>query len=149
MSTVVSSTIDIDAGPREIWEVLTDFPAYGEWNPFMDRIEGTPQVGSKLRVHLTPPNGRGMTFRPKVLVATPEHELRWLGRLGFGGLFDGEHFFVLSPNADGSTRLTHGEKFSGLFVAATKRTLRNTDAGFVAFNDALKKRVETSHDRQT
>jgi hypothetical protein len=31
MSTVISSTIDIDAGPREVWEILTDFAPYGEW----------------------------------------------------------------------------------------------------------------------
>jgi hypothetical protein len=142
VSTVISTTIDIDAGPRAVWDVLIDFPAYGEWNPFMDRIEGTPDVGSRLRVHLTPPNGRGITFRPRVLVATPERELRWLGRLGFGGLFDGEHFFVLNGNAHGGTRLTHGEKFSGLLVAAMKGTGRNTDAGFAAFNAALKERVE-------
>jgi hypothetical protein len=149
MSTVISTTIDIDASPREVWEVLTDFAAYGEWNPFMDRIEGTPSVGSKLRVHMTPPNGRAVTFKPKVLVATPERELRWLGRLGFGGLFDGEHFFVLGANADGSTRVTNGEAFSGILVAAMKGTLRNTDAGFAAFNGSLKERVEAARARRT
>ena len=142
MRTVINTTINTDADRREVWEVLTNFPAYGEWNPFMDRIEGTPSVGNKLRVHIKPPNGRGLTFKPKVLVATPEHELRWLGRLWPGGLFDGEHFWVLTANADASTRVTHGEEFSGIFVAATKGTFRNTDAGFAAFNDALKKRIE-------
>ena len=57
-----------------------------------------------------------MTVKP-MLVATPGRELRWLGLLGLGGLFDGEHFFVPNANADGSTRLTHGETFSGIFVA--------------------------------
>lgn len=108
----------------------------------MDRVEGTPEVGTKLTVHMTPPGGRGMTFKPTVLAATPGEELRWLGKLGFGGLFDGEHFFVLTPRAHGATRLTHGENFSGVLVALMKGSLTNTHAGFDAFNQALKERVE-------
>ena len=144
MATTISSTIDIDASTQDVWGVLTDFAAYGEWNPFMDRIEGTPEVGGKLVVHMTPPGGRGMTFRPTVLAAVPARELRWLGTLGVRGVFDGEHSFVLTSNADGSTRLTHAERFSGILVAALKGTLGNTHAGFDAFNRALKDRVETA-----
>ena len=75
--------------------MLTDFPRYDEWNPSM-RIEGTPEVGTKLVVHLDPDRARGMTFRPTVLAATPGRELRWLGKLGVHGIFDGEHYFVLT-----------------------------------------------------
>lgn len=145
MSTTISTTIDIAASPQAVWEVLTDFAAYQDWNPFMRRIEGAPQVGTKLVVHMSPPGGRGMTFKPTVLTATPGQELRWLGKLGIGGLFDGEHSFVLTANADGTTRLTHSEHFSGVLVALFKGTLKNTHAGFDAFNHALKQRVETAH----
>ena len=145
MSAAISTTIDIDADPQAVWDVLTDFAAYGEWNPFMDRIEGTPEVGAKLVVHMTPPGGRAMTFKPTVLAATPGQELRWLGKLGIRGLFDGEHSFVLTPNADGTTHLTHGERFSGILVGPMKGSLKNTDAGFEAFNEALRERVESAH----
>ncbi|MGA4727309.1 SRPBCC family protein [Micromonospora taraxaci] len=145
MSTTISTTIDIAASPQAVWEVLTDFAAYPDWNPFMRRIEGVPRVGSKLVVHLSPPGGRGMTFKPTVLAANPGQELRWLGKLGVGGLFDGEHSFVLTANADGTTHLVHGERFSGLLVALLKGTLKNTHAGFGAFNDALKQRVESAN----
>jgi len=36
-----------------------------------------------------------MTFRPTILKAEPERELRWLGRLLLPGLFDGEHVFEI------------------------------------------------------
>lgn len=143
MSTTISSTIDIDATPDAVWAVLTDFPAYGQWNPFMNRIEGAAEVGRKLTVHMTPPGGRGMTFKPTVLVAVPGSELRWLGKLVVKGLFAGEHSFVLTPTGQESTRLVHSEKFSGVLVAAMKGTLGNTDTGFAAFNQALKQRVES------
>ncbi len=124
--------------------MLTDFPAYRTWNPFMDRVEGTPTVGTKLVVHMNPNGGRGMTFKPTVLVAAPGEELRWLGKLGVRGVFDGEHSFVLTANADGTTRLTHTERFSGVLVPLLKSTLHKTQDGFTAFNNALKQRLENA-----
>lgn len=144
MAAAITTTIDINADPEAVWHVLTDFAAYSEWNPFMDRIEGQAEVGTQLVVHLASNGGRGMTFRPTVLAAVPGQELRWLGKLGIGGLFDGEHSFVLTRNADGTTRLTHGERFSGILVAPFKGTLKTSNAGFEAFNAALKQRVETA-----
>lgn len=143
MSAAINTAIDIDASPRAVWDVLTDFAAYRDWNSFMDRIGGTAEVGTKLVVHMSPPGGRGMTFKPTVLAATPSLELRWLGKLVVGGLFDGEHSFVLTPNADGTTHLSHSEYFSGVLVALLKGTVKNSHAGFTAFNNALKRRVET------
>ena len=144
MRTTISTTIDIDASRASVWAVLTDFADYRDWNPFMDRIEGRPEVGARLVVHLSPPGGRGMTFKPTVLAATPGEELRWLGKLLVGGIFDGEHSFVLSTNPNGSTRLVHSETFSGLLVALARGVVSSSHAGFDDFNQALKDRVETT-----
>ena len=108
----------------------------------MDRVEGTPDVGSKLRVHLTPPGGRGVTFRPTVLGAVPGRELRWLGRLGVRGLLDSEHFFTLTADGNGGTRLTHCETFSGALVTLMRGSVSGAEAGFDAFNRALTQRVQ-------
>ena len=143
MSITIETTVDIDAPKQSVWDVLTDFSAYREWNPDM-QIEGTARVGNNLTVHTGASGGRGMTFRPTVLAATPGVELRWLGRLGFGGILDGEHFFILDRNADGTTHLTHGERYSGALVALTKpfsNKHRNQD-GYDRFNRVLKQRVE-------
>jgi hypothetical protein len=148
VGVTVATAIDIDAGPQAVWDVLTDFAAYPEWNPFMDRIDGTAEVGRRLVVHLAGRGGRGTTFRPTVLVATPGEELRWVGRLGPGGLFDGVHSFVLTAQPDGTTRLTHGERFTGILVALFKGATANSRAGFEAFNEALRRRVETIGSRR-
>jgi hypothetical protein len=143
MSITVNTTVDIDAPKQLVWDVLTDFAAYHEWNPDT-RIEGTAQVGSKLTVHMGAASGRGMSFKPTVLAATPGVELRWVGRLAFGGIVDGEHFFILDRNADGTTHLIHGECYSGVLVALTKPFVnkgRNQD-GYENFNRILKQRVE-------
>jgi hypothetical protein len=140
-SFTIDTAIDISAGRDAVWDVLTDFANYKEWNPVM-RIEGAPEVGTKLVVHLTGAGGAGMSFRPKVLAATPGKELRWLGTLGLAGIAAGEHFFVLTTNDDGTTRLHHGERYSGALVALAKHDSGNNDANYQAFSEALKHRVE-------
>jgi hypothetical protein len=140
-SLTIDTTVDIDASRDAVSDVLTDFASYSEWNPSM-RIEGTPEAGAKLVVHLLADGGHGMSFRPKVLAATPGEELRWLGKLGFHGIADGEHFFVLTTNDDATTRLNHGERFSGALVALAKGGSGNSGAACEAFSQALKQRVE-------
>ncbi len=84
-----------------------------------------------------------MTFRPRVLWATNQQELRWLGHLGFPGLFDGEHYFQLTALSNEYTRFTQGEYFSGILVGVfISSTEAATKAGFHAMNQALKNRAE-------
>jgi len=136
--------IEIDAPPSAVWDILSDFPRYGEWNPFIPHIAGELRVGAKLEVVLAPPGGNEMTFRPKVLVVDPGRELRWRGHLLVPGLFDGEHFFRLSEARPGLTRLAHGEDFKGVLVRLARKALTNTARGFVFMNQALKRRAEES-----
>ena len=87
----------------------------------------------------------GMTFKPEVLVYEKNKEFKWIGKLLFKGLFDGEHRFQLMDNSDGTTTFIQSEKFSGLLVRLFAKKLdRETKGDFVAMNEALKKRVEGS-----
>jgi hypothetical protein len=147
-SLTIDTTVDINAGPDAVWNVLTDFGSYSEWNPVM-RIEGAPEVGTKLIVHMTGAGGHGMSFKPKVLAATPGKELRWLGKLGLRGIAAGEHFFVLTTNNGGTTRLNHGERYSGALIALAKGSSANSGAGYEAFGQGLKHRVESLHGTST
>jgi hypothetical protein len=133
--------IEIAATPEKIWNVLTDFRAYPEWNPFIVRISGRAQVGEKLEVVLSPPQKSEYRFSPEVVRADPGKEFRWRGKFWFGWLLTGEHFFRLEPIDAEQTRLTHGEDFSGLGVRLLPMT--DTARGFVFMNQALKRRAES------
>ena len=100
--------------------MLTDFPAYGEWNPFIRSIAGTAREGERLTVRLEPPGGNGMTIKPTVLAAEPDRELRWKGRLVVTGLYDGEHTFRIEPLDGQRSRFVHGERFTGILVGLVK-----------------------------
>jgi hypothetical protein len=140
--THIETRIDIHASPEAVWEVLMDVDGYGEWNPFMT-IEERPVAGERVTVRLTPPGKPTTTFTPEVLVADGR-ELRWRGKLLVDGLYDGEHAFTLEERPDGTTRLVHGETFSGLLVGPVNWWLGDaTERGFVAMNEALAERVES------
>jgi hypothetical protein len=136
----VETAIDIAAPPDTVWQVLTDFRAYAAWNPFIVAAGGTAQAGRNLLVTLKPPGGRAMTIHPRVLVADPGRELRWRGKLFVPGIFDGEHYFRLTP-AGAGTHLVHGEAFSGVLAGLMNDRFYGTvRSGFEAMNTALQAR---------
>lgn len=142
----IETTVHLDARANEVWAVLTDFPAYGEWNPFITEISGLLAEDERLETSFLQPNGKTTKFRPRVLRVSPARQIRWLGKLGPGGLFDGEHYFVLEPQTDGSTVLTHGERFTGVLVPVMKSLLADTEQGFASMNSALEARLKSVED---
>ena len=128
-----------------MWRLLTDFASYPQWNPFIRQISGEPTPGERLKVRLEPPESRGITLRPKVLSAEPNHQLRWLGHLFVPGLFDGEHSFVIRPLGEDRVRFVQREAFRGLLVPLFARSLdKSTLGGFEEMNQALKERAEAA-----
>jgi len=138
MALELKTSIRIEASPEVVWDILTDFDAYPEWNPFIKKIEGEVALGNKIKAEIT-----DMTFKPKILAFDARQKLEWIGRLGIAGIFDGRHYFILKDNGDGSTTLIHGEHFKGILVPFLKKKLMvETKDNFEAMNQALKVRAE-------
>ena len=137
------SQIDIDASAELVWDILTDFASYPQWNPFIRRISGELKAGERLEVRLEPPDSRGITLRPTVLSAEPNRQLRWLGHLFVPGLFDGEHSLAVQPLEENRVRFVQSEVFKGVLVPLLARSLdNNTLRGFEQMNGALKEQAE-------
>ncbi|MCF2972057.1 SRPBCC domain-containing protein [Synechococcus sp. Nb3U1] len=140
----ISTSIDINASVQKVWQILMDFSAYEQWNPFIRSIEGQAREGSQLQVQIQPPGGQRMAFKPTVVAVLPEREFGWLGHFILPGLFDGEHRFQLETLGEHRVRLTHSERFSGLLLPLLSKSLDTTvRQGFEAMNQALKSRAET------
>lgn len=50
----IDETLEISAPASTVWEVVTDFARYGEWNPFVVECRSSLEVGSPIdmRVHV-------------------------------------------------------------------------------------------------
>jgi hypothetical protein len=139
----IRTEIEIAGTPERVWSILIDFIAYPRWNPFIRSITGVVRTGERLTVFIQPTGGKGMTFRPVVLVVLPHQELHWLGHFLLPGIFDGEHYFKIDSISPDRVRFIHGEKFSGILVALAKSKLESeTKSKFIAMNQALKVQAE-------
>jgi hypothetical protein len=145
----IEHAVDIEATPATVWLLLTDTDRYEDWNPFMPRLSGRLAPGERLTLTVRP-GTRTMTFRPTVLAVEDGTLIRWRGRLGLPGLFDGEHELRLEHIPDGGTRFVQRETFTGLLVPLMPRVLDDTATGFAAMNAALRDRAasRTGDDEQ-
>jgi len=143
MKKQISTQIEINATPDKVWNILMNFEAYAEWNPFIKSISGEAIVGKHIKASIQPPDAMVMAVKPMVLANNKNTEFRWLGKLLFKGLFDGEHIFQLIDNNDGSTTFIQSEKFEGILVSLFSKMLDvNTVNGFNMMNRALKQKAE-------
>ena len=95
----------IPAPAAVVWATLTDTGRYGSWNPFIPEFTGELWPGAKVRLRISPPGTRAMSFRPTVTAVDEGRRLEWRGHLGILGLFDGRHSFMRStPTERGSRR---------------------------------------------
>jgi hypothetical protein len=143
MAKELRTEIQIKAIPDKIWAILTNFDNYPKWNPFIKSISGNVAVGNTIVARIEPPNGSGMTFKPKVLVFEKNKKFTWLGHFLFKGLFDGEHRFELIDNQNGTITFIQSEKFGGILVPLFSKMIDvNTKAGFQLMNEKLKELAE-------
>ncbi len=137
----IFTEIIIQAPKERVWEILTRFEAYPQWNPFIVKAEGRAKPGDRLNISIQL-RDKLNHFRPKISSLQKGEAFEWLGSLPLG-LFKGNHYFKLESLDDGRVKLKHGERFSGLLSGyILKKVGEDTKAGFIAMNEALKKRVE-------
>lgn len=138
----LQTEIIINAPAEKVWAILTDFEKYGEWNPFVLKIEGQPQLATTLKVLLKNGNGTSV-FKPRVVTVVPNHKFEWLGSLPIPGLFNGQHRFEIEKISEKQIKFIHGEQFSGLLAGLIMKQIgEQTRNGFIAMNKALKQRAE-------
>jgi hypothetical protein len=143
MAKQLNAEVEIDATPDRVWEVLTDFAAYQDWNPFIVEAAGRAVPGARLELRMRLSGRRPTTLRPEVLEADPARRLRWLGRVLVPGVFDGEHTFTIEPAGQARARLTQHEEFRGLLAPLVLKLIaKPTLASFQQMNQALKARAE-------
>jgi len=140
----IKTAIDVAASPEMVWRVLTYFPDFPKWNPYLVSIQGSLAPGQRLKIRARPPQGREYGFSPLVVKVIPASELRWRRWRLIEGIFDREQAFFIVPNGIKGVRFIHREHFSGLLVSLvmpfiTEKTLK----AFNLMNMALKRTAET------
>lgn len=142
MGKSIKTEIVINASREKVWEMLTDFKKYPDWNPFIRSISNELKEGGRLKILLQ--NGENqMAFKPKILQVQSGRSFDWMGSLFIKGLFDGHHYFEIEELSPNQVLFRHGEDFSGILSnMILKKVGESTRNGFVRMNEELKKRAE-------
>lgn len=139
----IITEIEINAPAEKVWQVLTNFEQFPNWNPFIHSAKGEIRVEERLEVYLKPSGARGMTFKPQVMKAEKNSEFRWLGHLLIPALFDGEHIFKIEAINENRVNFIQREIFKGILVPLLWKQLNtSTRMGFEEMDQALKNRAE-------
>ena len=139
----IHTEIDIGTPVEKVWDLLTDFKNYELWNPFIRKIEGTPTLGTKIKIHLHTSGGRNRSYHPEITKLEPFKELRWFGKSTIPGIFNGERIFILKPIESNQIKFIHKEIFTGILVHLVGNRLdKDMYNSFISMNEALKNRAE-------
>jgi hypothetical protein len=128
----------IDAPPEAVWSILTDAPAYAQWDSGVQRVEGTIAPGEKIKVVSEANPGRA--FPVKVTGFEPGRSMVWSGGMPLG-LFKGVRTFTLAPEGSG-TRFTMREEYTGPLLPMIWRSMPDLGPSFEQFARGLKARAE-------
>jgi hypothetical protein len=139
----IHTQIDVKATAERAWHLLLDFNSYSQWNPFIRQINGAPNVGTKLEIHLQTAGGKKRIYRPTITKIEPYHELRWYGKSFIPGIFNGERIFTIETRETNHILFLHREIFTGLGVTlAGDRLDKDMNQSFEKMNRAFKTKLE-------
>jgi hypothetical protein len=121
---VGASELDIHAAPDVVWNVLTDFERWPDWNPDIKSMSAPAAVaaGSEFRWKAGP-----ATITSTIRRVEPPGLIAWTGKTP--GI-DAIHFWWLEPR-DGRTFVRTAESYDGVMARLFRRRLQR------ALDDAL------------
>lgn len=137
------TSIVINAPVKQVWNELTNFREYPDWNPIVGKLEGELKVGSKISTHIVPLKN---TYSPVLTSYKPNSEMVWKGVQGASFLLAAEHYYRLKVISDTQVELLHGEYFTGLFSCfLSGKLMTEMHNAFTQHNAILKQRIENQH----
>jgi hypothetical protein len=140
----IEATCDIQATPEQIWEALTDFGAYFQWNPLIVKAKGEATLGAALELTYRNFGSAEVTVRPRITALRAPHDLRWAGRTFLPGLMDGEHSIVIEAFDGGLCCVAQRKVVDSIMERhMTVEAEAQARQQLEAMNDALKRRVES------
>lgn len=140
------STEVVIAAPRsQVWEQVTQFAAYADWNPFVIEAQADFEIGKTIRFLEDLKQFGQHWIEATFLTIEPPHTLVWQGHFAAPYLFTVRHGFELTALDECQTRFRQTHQNSGLLVPflALRGIYSISYQGYLNLDQALKARCET------
>lgn len=138
---ILTNSVTINAPPPVVWQILTDFAHYPEWNPFTPTVDCSGVVGEPVTLQAqVSKNGRLRTVSLYLTRWQPHEAVCWGADAWYLRV---NRCQTLSPLPEGQTQYTNSESFTGLLAPLVIWTQRhNLMRGYRLAAAALKKEAE-------
>jgi hypothetical protein len=142
----IETSLDINAPRERVWDVLTAFREWDEWNPIITRMRATLSPGTPLSFIIAV-GGRELKIKAQMVKVEHGKELRWRGPPSWlvGRVLRGEHYLAVESSGASKSRLVHGEQFAGVSLPMFWGKLRSElELAYSRMNRAIKARAESA-----
>ena len=140
--TIRSEPVTIEAPVETVWQVLTDFDRYGDWNPFTPHVKADLAMGARVDMRVAM-GGYRLKQTEVICAVDPPTRLAWRTIIGARWLLRAVREQRLEALSDRTCRYTTSDEFKGvlmpLVILFTGGFVRR---GFNAVALALKRRAE-------
>jgi S-(hydroxymethyl)glutathione synthase len=110
---ILETEITMEAAPQTVWSILDDIARYPEWNSLVRELHGLTIMGETVTGRMVLQNTPEIQLAPVLTRIVGGRELRWITTVPGEKGFTAEHYFILTPTANGGTHLVHNEIFDG------------------------------------
>lgn len=140
----VQDSLVINASKKKVFELLTHWNAYPEWNPYITKIEGDPEVGQEIKVFFNMGFGPPLSLKCKVEnVDAQKTTLSWEYQAALPWIYTAWHSFTIEEINPGQCQIVQKEKMQGLFGNRLQWFYHNLlKKRFHAMHEALRTQVE-------
>lgn len=139
---VSSETVTIDAPAELVWQVLVDFPAYGEWNDFCPSIEAQLVIGSPVKMQVDLGSGLQEQVEYITCIEAPR-KITWSMENKPGDPVHADRSQVVEPIDERRCTYVTYDEFSGPAVVPMVEALgKAVENGFNVCAQGVKARAE-------
>ena len=148
MQRAVEHRTGVKAPAELVWEILSDFTTWKDWNPVHPRMEGEMRIGTTLTVDLVHGEGQITTIQPIVQDWVPYEQLHWRTKRLRGFVTAIRYLEIESMGPENST-FSNGELFMGPLVRWVSRDERRAlRAAYTRMGEAVRDHAEALWSRR-
>lgn len=142
MKRAVEHRIGVQAPAEIVWEVVSEFETWHQWNPLYRKAEGLLKIGTVLTLEQHLAGEPAKVIAPIVQDWVPYEQLHWRSSR-MGGFVTAIRYLEIENMGPENATFSNGELFMGLllrFVSRDER--RRLKTAFTQMGEAVRDRAE-------
>jgi hypothetical protein len=142
MQRAVEHRTGVQAPAELVWELISDFSTWADWNPIHRKAEGQLKIGTPLTIEHALPGEPVRVIQPIVQDWVPFEQLHWrTSRLG--GFVTAIRYIEIENMGPQNSTFSNGELFMGPLVRwVSKADRRKLRIAYTQMGEALRDHAE-------